>query len=114
MTELEGLLLKRLDEMEQRHQRERQGLRAQLDEQQRYLVSLQQLLQDGLSGYESHCSTLQGAFERLERNCQRELTSQGQSLARTQKAMSEALGSLNSSVDTVKNSLETLRISLAE
>ena len=66
MTELEGLLLKRLDEMEQRHQRERQGLRAQLDEQQRYLVSLQQLLQDGLSGYESHCSALQGSLQKTE------------------------------------------------
>ena len=114
MTELEGLLLKRLDEMEQRHQRERQGLRAQLDEQQRYLASLQQLLQDGLSGYESHSSALQGAFERLDRNCQRELASQGQSLARTQKAMSEALGSLNSSVATVNDSLASLSKALVE
>lgn len=114
MTELEGLLLKRLDEMEQRHQRETLALRAQLDEQQRYLVSLQQLLQDGLSGYESHCSALQGAFKRLELNCQRELASQELSLVRTQKAMSEALGSLNSSVATVNDSLASLSKAQAE
>jgi hypothetical protein len=49
-----------------------------------------------------------GAGERLQ------LVSQGQSLARTQKALSEALGSLNSSVATVTDSLASLSKALVE
>jgi len=92
MTELERLLTAQFERMEQRHQDETKALREQLDAQQRALESLQAQLQSTLGEYETHCAS----------------ASMGRSLDQTNRATGAALGSLNSSVSTVKSSLESL------
>lgn len=108
MTELERLLIERLEQMEQRHQDETKALLAQLDAQQRALESLQAQLQSTLGEYEKHCASLHTAFVALEKSTRNELASMGRSLDQTNRATGAALGSLNSSVAGVKNSLESL------
>ena len=108
MTELERLLIERLEQMEQQHQDETKALLAQLDAQQRALESLQVQLQSTLEGYEKHCASLHTAFVALEKSTRNELASMGRSLDQTNRATGAALGSLNSSVSTVKSSLESL------
>ena len=108
MTELERLLTAQFERMEQRHQEETRALREQLDAQQLALENLQTLLLNGLDGYETHCASLHSAFTALEQSTKSELASMAQSLDRTIKATGDALGSLNSSVGTVRNSLESL------
>ena len=94
--------------MEQRHQDETTALRAKLDAQQRALESLQAQLQSTLGEYEKHCASLHTAFVALEKSTRNELASMGRSLDQTNRATGAALGSLNSSVSTVKSSLESL------
>ncbi|MFB3241436.1 mobilization protein [Aeromonas salmonicida] len=108
MTELERLLTAQFERMEQRYQEETRALRQQLDAQQRSLESLREQLGSTLTGYETHCTSLHGAFTALEKSTRSELISMGQSLARTNEAIGAALGSLNSSVSTVSSSLERL------
>lgn len=108
MTELERLLTAQFERMEQRHQDETTALRKQLDAQQRALESLQAQLQSTLEEYETHCASLHTAFVALEKSTKSELTSMGRSLDQTNRATGAALGSLNSSVSTVKSSLESL------
>ncbi len=108
MTELERLLTAQFERMEQRHQDETTALRKQLDAQQRALESLQAQLQSTLEEYETHCASLHTAFVALEKSTKSELTSMGRSLDQTNRATGAALGSLNSSVSTVKRSLESL------
>ena len=108
MTELERLLTAQFERMEQRHQDETKALRAQLDAQQQSLEGLQTQLQSTLGEYEKHCASLHTAFVALEKSTRRELASMGRSLDQTNRATGAALGSLNSSVSTVKSSLESL------
>lgn len=108
MTELERLLVQKLEQMEQQHQAQTTALQKQLDAQQRALASLQEQLGSTLNEYEEHCASLHSTFSALEESTKRELTSMGQSLDQTNRATAAALGSLNSSVSTVRNSLETL------
>ena len=108
MTELERILLDRLEQMELRHHNETMDLRAQLDAQQRALESLQAQLQSTLGEYEKHCASLHTAFVALEKSTRSELASMGRSLDQTNRATGAALGSLNSSVSIVKSSLESL------
>jgi hypothetical protein len=108
MTELERLLIERLEQMELRHHNETMDLRQQLYAQQMSLESLQRHLGSTLEGYETHCASLHTAFVALEKSTRSELASMGRSLDLTNRATGAALGSLNSSVSTVKSSLESL------
>ena len=108
MTELEGLLTRKLEQIEQQHQAQTKALREQLDAQQGALASLQEQLQSTLTGYEEHCASLHSAFSTFQMSTRSELDSMGQSLEQTNLATAAALGSLNSSVSTVRNSLEKL------
>ena len=108
MTELERLLVQKLEHLEQRHQQQTTALQEQLAAQQRSLESLQAQLQSTLGEYEKHCASLHTAFVALEKSTRSELASMGRSLDQTNRATGAALGSLNSSVSIVKSSLESL------
>ncbi|MGN4979812.1 MULTISPECIES: mobilization protein [Aeromonas] len=108
MTELERILIERLEQMEQRHHNETMDLRQQLYAQQMSLENLQRQWGSTLKGYEMHCASLHTAFVALEKSTKSELNSMGRSLDQTNLATGAALGSLNSSVAGVKSSLESL------
>ena len=94
MTELERLLVQKLEHLEQRHQQQTTALQEQLAAQQRSLESLQEQLGSTLGEYEKHCANLHSAFVALEKSTKSELASMGRSLDQTNRATGAA-GSSN-------------------
>lgn len=98
MTELERVLLDRLERIETAHQQQTVALEQQLQQQARSLNELQTACTSALASCGTLCSELQRAFETLQSGVER-----------SNKVTSTALGSLNSSVNDLSEALDALQ-----
>ncbi|WP_440507135.1 hypothetical protein [Serratia nevei] len=98
MTELERILLDRLERIETAHQQQTVALEQQLQQQARSLNELQTACTSALASCGTLCSELQRAFETLQSGVER-----------SNKVTSTALGSLNSSVNDLSEALDALQ-----
>ena len=98
MTELERILLDRLERIETAHLQQTASLELQLQQQARSLSELQTACTSALASCGTLCSELQRAFETLQSGVER-----------SNKVTSTALGSLNSSVNDLSEALDALQ-----
>ena len=98
MTELERILLDRLERIETAHQQQTAALDLQLKQQARSLNELQTACTSALVSCGTLCSELQRSFEALQSGVER-----------SNKVTSTALGSLNSSVNDLSEALDALQ-----
>ena len=97
MTELERILLDRLERMEAAHQRQMTALEQQLQQQARSLSELQIACTSALVSCGTLCSELQRSFEALQSGVER-----------SNRATTTAFGSLNNSVNELSKALDAL------
>ena len=97
MTELERILLDRLERIETAPQQQTAALEQQLQQQERSLSELQTVCSNALKSCETLCSELQRSFEMLQNG-----------VARSNKVTGTALGSLSSSVNDLSKALDAL------
>ena len=98
MTELERILLDRLERIETAHQQQTATLDLQLKQQARSLSELQTACTRALASCETLCSELQRSFETLQNGVER-----------SNKVTGTALGSLSSSVNDLNKALDALQ-----
>jgi len=98
MTELERILLDRLERIETAHQQQTAALALQLKQQARSLSELQTVCSNALKSCETLCSELQSSFETLQNGVER-----------SNKVTGTALGILNSSVNDLNKALDALQ-----
>lgn len=97
MTELERVLLAKLEQIEQRHEQQTEDLKRQLQQQAHSLKAFQTVCSEALESCGTLCSELQGAFETLQSGVER-----------SNQVTGTALGSLNSSVNALSKALDAL------
>ena len=97
MTELERILIDRLERMEAAHQRQTAALDLQLKQQARSLNELQTACTSALVSCGTLCSELQRSFEALQSGVER-----------SNRATTTAFGSLNNSVNELSKALDAL------
>lgn len=97
MTELERILLDRLERIETAHQQQTAALEQQLQRQARSLSELQRQCSEALASCGTLCSELQREFETLRSG-----------VDRSNRATTTAFGSLNSSVNDLSKALDAL------
>ncbi|MDD9212897.1 mobilization protein [Aeromonas dhakensis] len=98
MTELERILLDRLERIETAHQQQTAALELQLKQQACSLSELQTVCSNALKSCETLCRELHSSFETLQNG-----------VARSNKVTGTALGSLNSSVNDLNKALDALQ-----
>lgn len=98
MTELEKMLIAKLDQIETQHRQQTEVLKEQLQQQERSLSSLQRQCSDALESCVTLCKNLQSEFETLQSDVERSTS-----------ATSAALITLNRSVGGLQRALETLK-----
>lgn len=98
MTELERILLDRLERIETAHQQQTAVLELQLQQQARSLSELQTVCSNALKSCGMLCSELQRSFETLQSGVER-----------SNRVTGTALGSLNSSVNDLSKALDALQ-----
>ena len=98
MTELERILIDRLERMEAAHQRQTAALEQRLKQQARSLNELQTACTSALVSCGTLCSELQRSFETLQSGVER-----------SNRATTTALGSLSSSVNDLNEALDALQ-----
>lgn len=98
MTELERILLDKLERIETAHQQQTAALELQLQQQARSLSSLQRQCSDALESCVTLCKNLQSEFETLQSD-----------VDRSTSETSAALITLNRSVGGLQRALETLK-----
>lgn len=98
MTELERILLDRLERIETAHQQQTAALALQLQQQARSLNELQTACTSALASCGTLCIELQRDFETLR-----------SSVDHSNNATATALGSLNSSVSDLSKALDALQ-----
>ena len=98
MTELERILLDRLEQIETAHRQQTAALEQQLQQQARSLSELQTACTRALASCETLCSELQRSFETLQNGVER-----------SNKVTRTALGSLSSSVNDLNKALDALQ-----
>ena len=97
MTELERILLDRLERIETAHQQQTAALGLQLKQQARSLNELQTACTSALVSCGTLCSELQRSFEALQSGVER-----------SNRATTTAFGSLNNSVNELSKALDAL------
>lgn len=97
MTELERILLDRLERIETAHQQQTAALELQLQQQARSLSELQTACTSALASCGKLCSELQRAFDTLQSGVER-----------SNRATTTAFGSLNNSVNELSKALDAL------
>ena len=97
MTELERILLDRLERIETAHQQQTAALDRQLKQQARSLNELQTACTSALVSCGTLCSELQRSFEALQSGVER-----------SNRATTTAFGSLNNSVNELSKALDAL------
>ena len=97
MTELERILLDRLERIETAHQQQTTALDLQLKQQARSLNELQTACTSALVSCGTLCSELQRSFEALQSGVER-----------SNRATTTAFGSLNNSVNELSKALDAL------
>lgn len=97
MTELEQMLLDRLERIETAHQQQTAALEQQLRRQARSLSELQRQCSEALASCGTLCSELQREFETLRSG-----------VDRSNRATTTAFGSLSSSVNDLSKALDAL------
>ena len=97
MTELERVLLDRLERIETAHQQQTTALEQQLQQQARSLSELQIACTSALASCGTLCSELQRSFETLQSGVER-----------SNRATTTAFGSLNNSVNELSKALDAL------
>ena len=97
MTELERILIDRLERMEAAHQRQTAALDLQLKQQALSLNELQTACTSALVSCGTLCSELQRSFEALQSGVER-----------SNRATTTAFGSLNNSVNELSKALDAL------
>ena len=97
MTELERILLDRLERIETAHQQQTAALALQLQQQARSLNELQTACTSALVSCGTLCSELQRSFEALQSGVER-----------SNRATTTAFGSLNNSVNELSKALDAL------
>ena len=97
MTELERILLDRLERIETAHQQQTAALELQLQQQARSLSELQTACTSALASCGTLCSELQHEFETLRNG-----------VDRSNRATTTALGSLSRSVNDLSKALDAL------
>ena len=97
MTELERILIDRLERMEAAHQRQTAALEQRLQQQARSLSELQTACTSALVSCGTLCSELQRSFEALQSGVER-----------SNRATTTAFGSLNNSVNELSKALDAL------
>ena len=98
MTELERILIDRLERMEAAHQRQTAALEQRLQQQALSLNELQTACTSALVSCGTLCSELQRSFETLQNGVER-----------SNKVTGTALGSLSSSVNDLNKALDALQ-----
>ena len=98
MTELERVLLAKLEQIEQRHEQQTEDLRRQLQQQAHSLSALQKVCSDALRSCGKLCGDLHEEIRTLQSG-----------VTHSNKVTSAALGSLNSSVSALNKALENLQ-----
>lgn len=97
MTELERILIDRLERMEAAHQRQTAALEQRLQQQVLSLNELQTACTSALVSCGTLCSELQSSFEALQSGVER-----------SNRATTTAFGSLNNSVNELSKALDAL------
>lgn len=97
MTELERILIDRLERMEAAHQRQTAALEQRLQQQALSLNELQTACTSALVSCGTLCSELQRSFEALQSG-----------VDRSNRATTTAFGSLNNSVNELSKALDAL------
>ena len=97
MTELERILIDRLERMEAAHQRQTAALEQRLQQQALSLNELQIACTSALVSCGTLCSELQRSFEALQSGVER-----------SNRATTTAFGSLNNSVNELSKALDAL------
>lgn len=97
MTELERILIDRLERMEAAHQRQTAALEQRLQQQVLSLNELQTACTSALVSCGTLCSELQRSFEALQSGVER-----------SNRATTTAFGSLNNSVNELSKALDAL------
>lgn len=95
MTELERVLLAKLEQIEQQHEQQTEDLKRQLQQQAHSLDALQKVCSDALRSCGALCGELHGEFKTLQSR-----------VDHSNKVTGAALGSLNSSVSALNKALE--------
>lgn len=95
MTELERVLLVKLEQIEQRHEQQTEDLKRQLQQQAHSLTALQRVCSDALRSCGALCSDLHEEIRTLQSG-----------VTHSNKVTSAALGSLSSSVSALNKALE--------
>ena len=98
MTELERILLDRLERIETAHQQQTAALKLQFQQQALSLSELQIACTSALASCETLCGELQRSFETLQSGVER-----------SNRATTTALGSLSSSVNDLNEALDALQ-----
>ena len=98
MTELEQMLIDRLERIEAAHQRQMAALEQQLQQQARSLNELQTACTSALASCGALCSELQRAFDTLQSGVEH-----------SNRVTGTALGSLNSSVNDLSKALNAFQ-----
>lgn len=98
MTELERILLDRLERIETAHQQQTAALELQLQQQARSLSELQTACTSALASCGTLCSELQRAFDTLQSGVEH-----------SNRVTRTALGSLNSSVNDLSKALNAFQ-----
>ena len=97
MTELERILLDRLERIETAHQQQTAALKLQFQQQALSLNELQTACTSALVSCGTLCSELQRSFEALQSGVER-----------SNRATTTAFGSLNNSVNELSKALDAL------
>ena len=97
MTELERILLDRLERIETAHQQQTAALKLQFQQQALSLSELQIACTSALASCETLCGELQRSFEALQSGVER-----------SNRATTTAFGSLNNSVNELSKALDAL------
>ena len=97
MTELERILLDRLERIETAHQQQTAALKLQFQQQALSLSELQIACTSALASCETLCGELQRSFETLQSGVER-----------SNRATTTAFGSLNNSVNELSKALDAL------
>ncbi|WP_270657703.1 mobilization protein [Aeromonas sp. Y293-4] len=98
MTELERILLDRLEQIETAHRQQTAALEQQLQQQAHSLSELQTACTSALASCGTLCSELQRSFETLQSGVER-----------SNRATTTAFGSLNNSVNDLSKALDALQ-----
>ena len=98
MTELERVLLDRLERIETAHQQQTAALEQQLQQQARSLSELQTACTRALASCETLCSELQRSFETLQSGVEH-----------SNRITGAALGNLSSSVNDLNEALDAFQ-----